>query len=940
MRQPLAVHRAIMVVDVERFGDPARTNLNQLAIREALYTALTEAFAQSGIGWDSCVSEDRGDGARILIPPEVPKTHLVTGLPGLFAAAVTRHNRGSSVPERMRVRVALHAGEVYRDAHGVAGAAVNHAFRLAEAPAVRSVLAASPGVLALIVSDWFFTEVVRHDPTAVPGSYRRAEVFVKETATTGWIRVPDPAAAPARAEPGEVPGQDGTAITVRGRIWPAARSLAGPVLRLAPRPTVLAGREELLAGLDARLANGEGSGPRVVALCGLGGAGKTSVAVEYAHRHMDQVGVAWQLPAEDATMLAAGFTVLADQLGTSAAAGGGDPVAAVHSALAAYPGQWLLIFDNAPGQDPVRAFVPPAGNGQVLITSQSAVWPPGQAVEVSVLDTETGAALLADQTDGSDAQAAAALAKELGGLPLALAQAAAYTHAAGIGLAEYRSLFQGRRADLLARGETPGHPADVAATLGLALSRLEADAPAAAALLRLLACLAPEPVPLALILMLSDKDAPQDKPSTGSARRPGHCPDSNIQSLTYSAAAPKRIADVLAPDAAAMVGPVLGDPVAAGDAVAALRRYSLVTPADGRMVLVHRLVQAITRDQAPADVVGQWEQAAAALVEAATPKDTWLPATWPDCAVLLPHARAVLDLTSHGMWWIAQYLGSSGSYQPARDLFQLIVDAHNEDDAYGPEHQDTLIARATLAYWTGQAGDAAGARNQYAALLPTEERILGPEHPETLTTRANHARYTGEAGDAALARDMLAALLPLRERVSGPEHPDTLADRSNLARWTGNAGDAAGARDMFAVLLPIRERVSGPDHLDTLADRGNLADFTGQAGDAAGARDMLAALLPLRERVSGPEHPDTLADRSNLARWTGNAGDAARARDMFAVLLPIAERVLGPEHPRTLALRDDLTYWTTMAEGEADSCVQAQLRAPRASGGGCPAIMT
>ena len=110
-----------MVVDVEGFGDPARTNLDQLAVREALYEALARAFAESGIGWGSCVSEDRGDGALILIPPEVPKSRLVTGLPGMLAAAVTRHNTGSSAPERMRLRVALHAGEVYHDAHGVAG---------------------------------------------------------------------------------------------------------------------------------------------------------------------------------------------------------------------------------------------------------------------------------------------------------------------------------------------------------------------------------------------------------------------------------------------------------------------------------------------------------------------------------------------------------------------------------------------------------------------------------------------------------------------------------------------------------------------------------------------------------------------------------------------------------------------------------------------------
>ena len=68
-----AVHRAIMVVDVERFGDPGRTNLNQLAVRDGLYKALIHAFGGSGIEWGNCVSEDRGDGALILVPPEVPK---------------------------------------------------------------------------------------------------------------------------------------------------------------------------------------------------------------------------------------------------------------------------------------------------------------------------------------------------------------------------------------------------------------------------------------------------------------------------------------------------------------------------------------------------------------------------------------------------------------------------------------------------------------------------------------------------------------------------------------------------------------------------------------------------------------------------------------------------------------------------------------------------
>jgi hypothetical protein len=137
------------------------------------------------------------------------------------------------------------------------------------------------------------------------------------------------------------------------------------------------------------------------------------------------------------------------------------------------------------------------------------------------------------------------------------------------------------------------------------------------------------------------------------------------------------------------------------------------------------------------------------------------------------------------MWQIAQYLGHSGSYAAARGLFQLIADAHREDDANEPEHLDTLAARSQLAHWTGEAGDAAAARDQYAALLPIEERVLGPEHPATLNTRSSLATWTAEAGDAAGARDQYAALLPLRERVLGPQHPATLNTRSNLAYWTG-----------------------------------------------------------------------------------------------------------------------------------------------------------
>jgi Domain of unknown function (DUF4062)/Tetratricopeptide repeat len=665
-------------------------------------------------------------------------------------------------------------------------------------------------------------------------------------------------------------------LEMRGRQQSVGRAggrVAGTVLRLAPRSAFLAGRKELLAELGARLAGSEGAGPRVAGLYGLGGAGKTSVALAYAHDHLAEVGLAWQFAAEDATVLKAGFGELAAQLGARDA---GDPVVAVHGVLAADRAQWLLVFDNAPSWDSVAVFVPPAGRGRVLITSRDQIWLPGRALEVPVLDQQVAAEFLANRVGDPGGQAAWDLAGELGGLPLALEQAAAYVQASGGSLAGYLAAFRRRRANLLGRGEPIGYLQTVATTWRVAFENVQQAEPGATGLLRLLAFCAPEAIPLPLLLQ----------------PRPG-------------------LAGQLSDDVAPVLTPLLEDEFAAGDAVAALRRYSLVTPAANGSVSVHRLVQAVTADQMPAELAGNWHQAAAALIEAAIPADTEPPATWPACAELLPHAQAALADDSDGMARMANYLGRSGSYAAARDLQRKGVEARER--VLGPEHPRTLTARHWLARWTGEAGEPAAARELFAAELPVSERVLGRQHPHTLNARANLAGWTGKAGGAAAARDQLAAILPELERVLGPEHPDTLDARYELAFWTGEAGDAAAARDQFAALLPMLERVLGLEHPDTLGARHSLAYWTGWVGDAAAARDQFTALLPIRERVLGAEHPDTLTTRRDLAYWTAQAGDWAAARDQFATLLPIHERVLGPEHPRTLANRSGLAVWTGQA---------------------------
>ena len=656
------------------------------------------------------------------------------------------------------------------------------------------------------------------------------------------------------------------------------KALGKPV-RLSPQPVFVVGREELLAEIGTRLTIGDSLGPRLVALWGLGGAGKTSVAVKYAYRHLDEVGAAWQFTAEDTTVLSAQFGELAAQLGVRGLDDSRNPVASVHTVLAKFPAPWLLIFDNAADLTSVTAFLPPAGPGRVLITSQNPNWP-GRALHVPMLDRDIAAEFLVDRTGDADRQAAADLADTLGGLPLALEQAAAYIQAMGGTLASYLALFRQRRSALLARGEPMGYDKTVASTWALAFDRLQ-TAPGAVGLLRLLAFCAPEAIPSRLLL----------QPRPGLAGRLG-----------------VEVAPVLAP--------LLEDPLAAGDAVAALRRYSLVTSAAEGLVSVHRLVQAVTADQMPAELAQAWRQAAATLVEAAIPGDSDRPETWPVYATLLPHVQAALADDSTGMTRIANYLGASGSYPTARNLYERVLGAWAL--ALGAEHPYTLSVRGNLAYWTGEAGDPDTARDLLAALLPVRERVLGPEHYETLATRGNLARWTGEAGDAAAARDLFAEMLPVFEHALGAEHLHTLSARGNLAYWTARAGNPGAALDLDAALLPVRERVSGPEDLATLRVRGNLASWTGEAGNPDTARDLFAALLPVRERILGPDHPDTLTTRANLARWTGEAGDAAAARDQFAALLPVRERVSGPEDLATLRVRADLAGWTGEA-GDPDT---------------------
>ncbi|MEW2354467.1 hypothetical protein [Spirillospora sp. NPDC029432] len=232
-----AMHWAIVYVDVAGFGDRRRTNRDQIAVREGLYRALRRALKRSGVRCEDCRWEDRGDGVLILVPADVPKERLAVALPLQLAAALESCNAKAPETARIELRAALHAGEVHHDEHGVAGSAINLAARLLDAAPLKDALRESAGPLALIASDWFYDEVVRHHPESEPDAYRPIHVSVKETRTRGWIRLPGPRAA-RRAEGARPAGRPGH----RGV---RHRRTAGPA---APRATrLVSGRRLPLA---------------------------------------------------------------------------------------------------------------------------------------------------------------------------------------------------------------------------------------------------------------------------------------------------------------------------------------------------------------------------------------------------------------------------------------------------------------------------------------------------------------------------------------------------------------------------------------------------------------------------------------------------------------------------------------------------------------------
>jgi len=663
----------------------------------------------------------------------------------------------------------------------------------------------------------------------------------------------------------EFPGQAGLGeLAGAGEAEPRLPGGEPGVWNVPPRNPSFTGRDRLLAAVRKQLLSGDRA--VVQALRGMGGVGKTQLALEYSHRFAGGYDVVWWVAAEEPGLIAEQFADLAAELGHPPAGAGNDAVRrAVLAGLRAC-GRWLLVFDNAENPRDIAGWLF-SRDGHVLITSRTPGWTElAMPVEVDVLMREESVAILRGRVDGLTAPDAAELADGLGNLPLALAQAAAYLADTGMAATAYRKLLETQPAATLSKGQPVGYPRSLAAATQLSVSRLGREDPAAAELVNVCAFLGPEPVPGTLF-----------------ARAREHLPAA--------------LADCVA------------DPLAWADALARIGR-SAIARVDRHGLQFHRLTQAVIRDSQVSDQAAAYRGFAGEILVANAPGHADDPASWPDWATLMPHLLA-MDFTAvvrPELRTLAcratRYLLDRGSVLSSRDLAETL--RRHWSGQLGPDDPFTLNAASNLAAALWHLNQWTAARELDEDTLERRRRVLGEDHPETLRSANNLASDLDALGQREAARDLFEATLERRRAILGDDHPDTLSSAHNLATERRAMGDAPGARVLFDDTLRRRRQVLGDDHPDTLRSASNLAGVLRELAETEAARDLDQDTLERRQRVLGEDHPDTLSSASNLASDLYDLGDWTAARDLDDDTLARYRQVLGGDHPVTLSVASNL----------------------------------
>lgn len=616
------------------------------------------------------------------------------------------------------------------------------------------------------------------------------------------------------------------------------------------RNSIFTGREDLLEGLHTALTSGEVTDlTQPQAIHGLGGIGKTQIAVEYSYQHAAEYDIVWWVRAEAPAVLASDYAALAHQLGFAIyESRDQSQIVEMVRRWLEQSGKWLLIFDSAPDLASVRDYLPRGGTGHVLITSRDATrWIGGaHPLFVEKWEINEAIAFLLKRTTQTDEVSAAELAEGLGRLPLALAQAGAYIDEAVIPIDKYTELFRTRRPQILSHGKQLDYPDTVATTWDISFDRIKEASFGAADLLNLCAFFAPDDIPRELLM-------------SGA----GNMPE---------------------PLAA-----IVADPIALDQTVALVRRYSLME-AGYTTLSMHRLVQAVVRDKL-GDEAGSWAKVAITMLDRAMPRNIEDVQSWPQCERLLPHVLTVQD-------WIdafalqpslmhllvacaSMYLQEQGQFGTARSIAERVVESSRK--AYGGDTAGALQLMSVLGLTLQDMGEYDKACECLGEALRLADTTNQVDSEILLTILNNYARALEAIQRFDYAEAIFKRCLDMHELLYGSDHRHTASAVNNYGHFLVTRGDLDGAIEQFERAVRIARATSKDATRDRALERSlnNLGMALREKGDLPRARLCLEESLDICLRIFGEGNFNVVRARVNLGTVLHALGELVTARALM-----------------------------------------------------------
>ncbi|KAH8651580.1 hypothetical protein BGZ60DRAFT_436624 [Tricladium varicosporioides] len=680
------------------------------------------------------------------------------------------------------------------------------------------------------------------------------------------------------------------------------------------------------------------------ALVGLGGVGKSQLAIEYAYQTRDQSPKTWVfwVHASNAARFEQSFQEIANRVKTP---GRQDPAANIFQLVYNWlsddrKGEWILILDNVDdasfliearsiGQDgqtngkesknlrPLVSYLPHCPNGSILVTTRSidaarklverrniiAIEPMNKEDSLTLLETKLG------WHDGSNDTVE--LVVELEFMPLAIVQAAAYIsqRVPRYSVREYLQDFQKsdrKRTSLLNHESEQLHrdweaKNSIITTWQISFDHIRKIRPSAADLLSLMSFFDRQGIPEALLRSRGEEGTSwQDQNKSNSNN---NCTNINISETDNN--------EDDTPQSS------VGDGFE--DDILVLRNYLFITiNIDGTTFEMHRLVQLATRKWLEVHMQQErWKRQSIKNLYAELPTGEY--ENWAKCQTLFPHAQSAAaqqpeeqdslrDWASilYNATWYALEMGKGVEAE------RMSVQAMKARKIiFGQEHNDTInsIAMVGLAYkLRGQWDAAEGLEVQ---VMETSKKIIGADHPDTLTSMANLASTYRNQGRWDAAEELDVQVMETRKKILGADHPDTLTSIASLASTFWNQGRWDAAEELEVQVMETRKKILGADHPSTLTSIANLASTYRNQGRWDAAEELFVQVMETRKKKLGADHPDTLTSMANLASTYRNQGRWDAAEELDVQVIETRKKKLGADHPSTLTSIANLasTFW-------------------------------